>query len=135
MNRAAWLLLAGGLAAVFLFRRSAPDSGSDATGAVLDAGVASWYGPGFDGKKTANGETFDQEGLSAAHRTMKLGTVVDVVNLENNRSVRVRVNDRGPFTKNSSGDFARVIDLSKGAARVLGYVDQGLARVEVRAVS
>lgn len=135
-----WLAL-GVCVSVLLFVRSKENSESSSntrstpTGPVLDTGVASWYGPGFDGKLTASGEVFAQEGLSAAHRTLKLGTVVDVINLDNGRTVRLRVNDRGPFTKNSAGQFARVIDLSKGAARVLGFIEQGLARVEVRAVA
>ncbi len=72
--------------------------------------------------------------MTAAHRTLKLGTVVDVTNLDNGRTVRVLVNDRGPFPRDTAGNFLRVIDLSKGAANVLGYVDQGLARVQIRAV-
>jgi rare lipoprotein A len=89
-------------------------------------GVASWYGDAFDGKRTANGEIFDKDRLSAAHTTMPLPSLVEVENLENGRRVVVRVNDRGPFV----GD--RLIDLSHGAARALGFDRAGLARVRVR---
>ena len=91
-------------------------------------GVASWYGPNFDGRKTANGEIFDMNGMSAAHTTLPLPSLVRVTNLENGRTIIVRVNDRGPFVNN------RLIDLSKGAARELGYLRQGVARVRVQYV-
>ncbi len=91
-------------------------------------GMASWYGPGFDGAMSASGEPFNQNALTAAHRTLPFGTIVQVTNLDNGRTVAVRINDRGPF---SSG---RVIDLSTGAARVLGLVESGVApvRLEIR---
>jgi rare lipoprotein A len=89
-------------------------------------GTASWYGSDFHGLPTANGEVFDKELITAAHPTLPLPSIVRVTNLENGRSIDVRVNDRGPFI----GD--RLIDLSEAAARKLGYEDQGLARVEVR---
>jgi len=88
-------------------------------------GVASWYGPGFDGKRTANGEIYDQEDLTAASTTLPLGTRTLVTNLENGRRVEVRINDRGPFVK------GRQIDLSHGAARALGIVNPGTARVRI----
>lgn len=88
-------------------------------------GQASWYGPGFHGKKTSNGEIFNMNGLSAAHRTLPLGTQVRVTNTTNGKSVVVRVNDRGPFHGN------RVIDLSKGAAAQLGFVNNGMASVKI----
>lgn len=91
-------------------------------------GVASWYGHEFDGRSTANGERFDMHGLSAAHATLPLNAIVEVTNLENGRSIRVRLNDRGPFKPN------RIIDLSQGAAQQLGYVNKGLAKVRVRVV-
>jgi rare lipoprotein A len=90
-------------------------------------GVASWYGSDFQGRKTASGEVFDMYGLSAAHRTLPLGTVIHVTNLENSKSVVVTVNDRGPFVAN------RVLELSYGAARELGFVAQGTARVSIEA--
>ncbi len=90
-----------------------------------ETGIASWYGPGFHGKATANGETFDQHDLTAAHRTLPLPSLVQVTNLENGRSVKVRVNDRGPFAHN------RIIDMSKEGARLLGFLRQGTAKVRV----
>lgn len=89
-------------------------------------GTASWYGRDFQGRRTASGEAFDQEALTAAHPTLPIPSLVQVTNLENGREVIVRVNDRGPFT----GD--RLIDLSRGAANVLGFEQQGHARVHVR---
>jgi rare lipoprotein A (peptidoglycan hydrolase) len=91
-----------------------------------EVGVASWYGEAFDGRATANGERFDMYSASAAHTTLPLPSIVEVTNLENGRSIRVRLNDRGPFKA------GRIIDLSKAAARRLGYVEKGLARVRVR---
>jgi rare lipoprotein A len=88
-------------------------------------GIASWYGPGFHGRLTANGEVFDQYTLSAAHPTLPLPSYVRVTNLENDRSVMVRVNDRGPFAHD------RIIDLSKRAADVLAFRGDGIARVRV----
>lgn len=93
-----------------------------------ERGVASWYGPKFHGRLTANGERYDMHGLTAAHRTLPFGTVVEVVNLGNGRRVVVRINDRGPFA------HGRIIDLSYAAAQVIGLVGPGTARVEVRPV-
>ncbi|MGE0742930.1 MAG: septal ring lytic transglycosylase RlpA family protein [Hyphomonadaceae bacterium] len=89
-------------------------------------GVASWYGPTFHGQRTASGETFDQEALTAAHPTLPIPSLVQVTNLENGREIIVRVNDRGPFV----GD--RLIDLSRRGAEVLGFEREGQARVHVR---
>ena len=94
----------------------------------LEVGIASWYGPDFHNKKTANGEIFDQNSLSAAHRTLPLPSIVIVTNLENGRSVKVRVNDRGPFAK------SRIIDVSKHAAEILDFTAQGTAPVRVQIV-
>jgi rare lipoprotein A len=94
----------------------------------LEEGIASWYGPGFDGKKTANGEIYDKEKLTCAHRTLPFGSFVLVRDLDNGTSVVVRVNDRGPFAKN------RVIDLSEAAARILGMLPSGTARVSLSLV-
>ena len=88
-------------------------------------GLASWYGDGFHGQRTANGETYDMFQLTAAHRTAPLGIHAIVTNLETGRSVRVRINDRGPFIDD------RILDLSYAAARRLGMVGNGLARVKV----
>jgi rare lipoprotein A len=93
---------------------------------VVDRGIASWYGPKFHGRRTANGERYNMHGLTAAHRTLPFGTWVEVTNLDNGRRVVVRINDRGPFVK------GRVIDLSLGAARQLELVGPGTARVELR---
>jgi rare lipoprotein A len=91
--------------------------------------VASWYGKDFDGKPTASGETFDMHAMTAAHRTLPLGTMLRVTNLDNGRSAVVKVNDRGPFIR------GRDLDCSYGAAKELGYVNQGLARVRMEVVS
>jgi rare lipoprotein A len=95
--------------------------------AFRQVGVASWYGPGFHGRRTASGERFDQNDLTAAHRKLPLGTEVRVTNLENGRSITVEINDRGPYVK------GRVIDLSKAAARRLGMVEDGVAEVRIEA--
>jgi rare lipoprotein A len=90
-----------------------------------ETGIASWYGPTFYGKPTANGELFDGEGLTAAHRTLPLPVNVRVTNLDNGKSLVVRVNDRGPFAR------GRIIDVSKHAAELLGFYARGTARVRV----
>ena len=89
-------------------------------------GVASWYGEAFQGRYTANGEVFDLNQISAAHTTLPLPSIVEVVNLDNNRALRIRVNDRGPFAR------GRIIDLSRRAAQLLGFERVGTARVRVR---
>ncbi len=89
-------------------------------------GIASWYGASYDGHQTANGEIYDVDALTAAHPTLQLPSLVRVTNLENGRSLVLRVNDRGPFLKD------RLIDLSQAAAHELGFEDQGLARVHVQ---
>jgi rare lipoprotein A len=91
-------------------------------------GVACWYGKQFHGRKTANGERFDMNKLTAAHRTLPFGTVVEVTNLSNGKKVIVRINDRGPFTK------GRIIDLSYAAAKEIGILQSGTARVRLRIV-
>lgn len=88
--------------------------------------MASWYGEPFHGRATASGEIYDMHGLTAAHRDLPLGTRAEVKNLDNGRQVEVVVNDRGPFVR------GRILDLSYGAARQLGMVGAGLARVEIR---
>ncbi len=90
-----------------------------------EVGVASWYGPNFHGKQTANGEIYNQHLYTAAHRVLPLGTYIYVENLENGEVVRVRINDRGPFAHN------RIIDLSRKAALELGMLNQGTARVRL----
>lgn len=101
---------------------SYPDAGK---GEVIEEGVASWYGPKFHGKLTANGERYDMYGLTAAHRTLPFNTLLRVENLENGESVVVRVNDRGPFAKN------RIIDLSKKAAQAIDMIGNGTAPVKL----
>ena len=90
-----------------------------------ETGIASWYGPGFHAKTTANGERYDQNDMTAAHRTLPMPSIVRVTNLENGRSIVVRVNDRGPFANN------RIIDMSRRGAETLGFVGKGTARVQV----
>lgn len=99
--------------------------------ATMDAhvGTASWYGPGFHGNRTANGEVYDQHELTAAHRRLPLGTRAVVTNLTNGRSVEVRINDRGPYIG------GRVIDLSYAAARVIDMVRPGIAQVRVEVLA
>ena len=100
----------------------ADDRGYDATG------IASWYGPGFHALATANGETYDQDSVTAAHKTLPMPSYVEVTNLDNGRVLVVRVNDRGPFVD------GRIIDLSRRSAQLLGVDKVGLARVRVRRV-
>ncbi|WP_411286453.1 septal ring lytic transglycosylase RlpA family protein [Phenylobacterium sp.] len=93
-----------------------------------EVGVASWYGGHHQGRPTANGERFDKDAVSAAHKTLPLPSVVEVINLDNGKKIRVRLNDRGPFVA------GRIIDLSQEAARRLGFERAGIARVRVRYV-
>jgi rare lipoprotein A len=117
-----------------------PASGSGDSGQVLsspstsevtptpsyrETGTASWYGGEFQGRRTASGEIFDMYGMSAAHRTLPLGTVIRVTNLDNSRNITLKVNDRGPFVR------GRVLELSYGAARELGFAKQGTATVRI----
>ena len=95
----------------------------------VEQGVASWYGPDFHGGRTATGETYDMNAMTGAHPTLPLPTWVRVTNLENGRSVVVRLNDRGPFAKD------RIIDLSHAAAEQLDMIRKGTARVEVRSLA
>lgn len=94
-----------------------------------ERGTASWYGRDFHGLKTSNGEIYDMYGISAAHKTLPMGSIVQVTHLQSGGQISVRINDRGPFI----GD--RIIDLSYGAARQLGMVETGLAEVEIVVVS
>ena len=91
-----------------------------------ESGIASWYGEEFHGKYTANGEVFDRNALTAAHRTLPMPSIVQVTNLENGRSLQLRVNDRGPFAR------GRIIDVSRRAAQLLGFEGTGTAKVRVR---
>lgn len=119
------LVVSLGAAGCSLFRASPSPPSPDG----VQVGIASWYGPGFHGNRTANGEIYDQYELTAAHRTLPLGTRAMVTNITNGRSVEVRINDRGPFVK------GRIIDLSTAAAEALGIIGRGVAMVEVEVVS
>ena len=89
---------------------------------------ASWYGPGFHGRKTANGEVYDQNSFTAAHKSLKFGTLLKITNLKNNKSVVIRINDRGPYI------HGRDLDLSKAAAIELGMVKKGVAKIKVEEI-
>ncbi len=102
--------------------------GGTGGGDYYETGVASWYGPNFQGKTTASGETFDMNELTAAHKSLPFGTRVRVTDLASNRQVVVRINDRGPFIK------GRIIDLSKQAAEELGIVNSGTAEVGLQVI-
>lgn len=91
-------------------------------------GIASWYGKDFHGRKTANGETYDMNSLTAAHKTLPLGTYVRVYNLQNNKTIDVRINDRGPFVR------GRIIDLSREAAHRIGIIGPGTGPVKIVAL-
>lgn len=99
-----------------------------ASSPFVETGTASWYGRWHRGRRTASGERFNPNAMTAAHRSLPLGTVVRVTNLENHRFVRVRINDRGPYVD------GRIIDLSAAAARRLGMEKDGIARVRIEVV-
>lgn len=92
---------------------------------AIENGMASWYGPNFHGKLTANGEVYDMDGVTAAHRTLPFETILLVENLDNGKTVQVRINDRGPYAKD------RIIDLSRGAAERVDMIGPGTARVRL----
>jgi rare lipoprotein A len=94
---------------------------------TIYVGMASWYGPGFHGRATASGETFNQHTLTAAHRTLPLGTEATVTNLETGQSVQVKINDRGPYVP------GRHLDLSPAAAKKIGLTRKGVAKVKIEA--
>ncbi len=124
------ILQACGIARVGTERSSGhePRSSSETaaeSGRMLQTGVASWYGPNFHGKATANGEIFNMNDFTAAHRTLPFNTVVQVRNLDNGESVNVRINDRGPYVDD------RVIDLSRRAAREIDMENTGTANVQI----
>lgn len=100
-------------------------TGSISTGVAVGAGHASWYGPGFQGRRTASGEAFSAGAMTAAHRSLPFGTRVKVVHEQSGRSVVVRINDRGPFHR------GRVIDLARQPAEVLGITAEGSAYVSL----
>ncbi|HYS10981.1 MAG TPA: septal ring lytic transglycosylase RlpA family protein [Myxococcales bacterium] len=120
MKRAALVLL---LAVAAACAHAPPGHGGGAK--PLAEGVASYYGESLRGNRTASGESFDPDAFTAAHRSLTFGTCLRVENAANGRSVRVRVNDRGPFVQ------GRILDLSQAAARALDFVRQGVARVRL----
>jgi rare lipoprotein A len=119
------------LAALTLVLLSAarPVASAAAARPRVQVGLASWYGPGFHGEETASGEIFDQREMVAAHRSLPLGSVVRVTNLENGRRIVLRVIDRGPYGRNYRK--GTIIDVSRGAARRLDFIRDGLVRVRV----
>jgi len=106
-------------------KRTIPAAAPVPVAGVAELGIASWYGHPYHGRASASGEIYDMEQLTAAHRTLPFGTLVRVVNLDNDKSVEVRINDRGPFVDQ------RIIDLSHAAAQVIGMIGPGVARVRV----
>lgn len=104
---------------------SSPTSPVERPAAWTETGMASWYGDPFHGRQTASGETYDMNDLTGAHRTLPFGTRLRVQNLDNGRSVTIRVNDRGPFAKE------RILDVSRKAAQDLGMIGPGTARVRI----
>ncbi len=105
-----------------------PKGQADLDVGMKERGIASWYGEDFHGWVTASGEIYDMESLSGAHRTLPLGTVVRVTNVENGKQTRVRINDRGPYVN------GRILDLSYAAARKLGMAEGGLSAVSLEVV-
>lgn len=126
------------VAIVFVLAACGTDSNTSESGAEVmgaegftQTGLASYYGvgDGTHGNRTASGEIFNAYGLTAAHKTLRLGSCLMVTNLQNNKSLKVRVNDRGPYAG------GRILDLSYGAAKILGVVSAGVARVRIEGVS
>jgi rare lipoprotein A len=95
----------------------------------VELGIASWYGHPYHGRRAANGEVYDMEKLTAAHRTLPFGTWVEVLNLRNQKRVRVRINDRGPFVE------GRIVDLSRAAARQIAMIGPGTAKVRLKVIT
>jgi rare lipoprotein A len=120
IGRAGLVAVACALVAGCALRAPAPRGGPPG-----EVGLASWYGPELDGSRTASGEVFRPSEMTAAHPSLPIGTRVRVTNLENGRSVVVRINDRGPFVD------GRVLDVSRGAAKALGMTRSGTARVRI----
>jgi len=104
-----------------------PETAPAGKPATTQIGLASWYGPGFHGRETASGEPFNQHALTAAHRTLPLGTEAKVTNLDTGQSVQVKINDRGPYVP------GRHLDLSRAAAKQIGLTKKGVAKVKIEA--
>jgi len=124
-----WLLLGAAVLVTAVLSSCASTGGArHGRQGYTERGYASWYGPGFHGRATASGEIYDMHDLTAAHKELPLGTVVEVRNLENGRRVQVRINDRGPFVR------GRIIDLSHAGAQKIGMIGPGTAKVEIQVV-
>ena len=123
------VLFIAGCTSMPRYRRDALPPPIKPGGNYVETGVASYYADDFHGKPTSSGEIFDMYAMTAAHKTLPLGSIVKVTNLTNNKSVTVKINDRGPFVKK------RIIDLSYGAAQVVGMVGPGTAKVRVKVIS
>lgn len=128
-----WWLLGLLAAVVIVVVLATTRSAASDDEARVQLGLASWYGPGFHGEETASGEIFNQNKLVAAHRTLPLGSVIRVTNLENGRRVTLRVIDRGPYGRNFRN--GTIVDVSRGAARRLGFIKDGLVRVRLEVIS
>jgi len=126
-RRAIFLLLSSLAAAACGRKKRIPPPATAPVGAV-ETGIASWYGHPYHGRRTASGEIYDMEKLTAAHRTLPFGTWVEVTNLANGKRVRVRITDRGPFVD------GRIIDLSRGAAQEIDMVRAGIVRVRLEVI-
>jgi|GEM_PF-998009 len=109
-----------------LERPNSPPPSTVQTPSFQQTGLASWYGPGFYGRKTASGDRFKKQSFTCAHRQLPFGTELSVTNLENGKTIQVTVNDRGPYVRN------KIVDLSYAAARELGILKKGYARVELK---
>jgi rare lipoprotein A len=101
---------------------------TEAPGGFIQKGKASFYASKFNGRKTSSGERVDSQIYAAAHRTLPFNTMVEITNLANNRSIIVRINDRGPFSKD------RIVDMTHAAAKALGFIQRGVANVKIRVV-
>jgi rare lipoprotein A len=117
-----------GCVSVVHFNQSSKSNENKNIQNYTEEGFASYYSDAFEGKETASGEIFTQTGLTAAHRWLPFGTIVKVTNLENGKSILVKINDRGPFVPN------RIIDLSKMASQKLGFYNKGIAKVRIEVV-
>lgn len=127
---AAVLLASGcGLVSMPAYRYTGVTARQAVIGGLILRGYASWYGEAFHGRKTANGETYDMNALTCAHRTLPFGTVLRVTNTVNGRTVTVRVNDRGPYVS------GRIVDLSRAAAAEIDMLESGTALVEMKVVN
>lgn len=117
------------LAMLVLLSSCAPYQARKTTPRYHAVGMASWYGPGFHGRKTSSGESYNQRDMTAAHRTLPFGSTIKVTNIDNGKACVVRINDRGPFIR------GRIIDLSKAAAAEIDMIGTGTARVELASLN